>query len=361
MEAGYFTMPLHPPGSDVTKTLDDDLEQMVTLDRLGYKEAWIGEHFTCEWENIPAPDLFIAKALALTKNIILGTGVTCMPNHNPFMIAHRIALLDHMAHGRFHWGVGSGSFPGDFEVFGLDPATGEQRGMTRDAIDLILKMWDDPEPGLYENRYWRFKIPNPVDEIGLRFHMKPYQRPHPPIGLAGISPKSDTLVLAGERGWIPLSINIVPTRILKTHWDAVEEGARITGRATNRWAWRIARDVYIAETTEQARTEALEGVLRRDFEQYFLRLLRKMKMLDLMKVDPDMPDADVTLEYLVDNIFIVGSVDDVADKLRRLYLDVGGFGVLLAMGHEWQPKERWVNSMTLLVKEVVPKLADLNS
>ena len=86
-----------------------------------------------------------------------------------------------------------------------------------------------------------------------------------------------------------------------------------------------------------------------------------MKMLDLMKVDPDMPDADVTLEYLVDNIFIVGSVDDVADKLRRLYLDVGGFGVLLAMGHEWQPKERWVNSMTLLVKEVVPKLADLNS
>ena len=225
MEAGYFTMPLHPPGSDVTKTLDDDLEQMVTLDRLGYKEAWIGEHFTCEWENIPAPDLFIAKALALTKNIILGTGVTCMPNHNPFMIAHRIALLDHMAHGRFHWGVGSGSFPGDFEVFGLDPATGEQRGMTRDAIDLILKMWDDPEPGLYENRYWRFKIPEPVDEIGLRFHMKPYQRPHPPIGLAGISPKSDTLVLAGERGWIPLSINIVPTRILKTHWDSVEEGA----------------------------------------------------------------------------------------------------------------------------------------
>ena len=42
MEVGYFTMPLHPPGSDITKTLDDDLDQIVTLDRLGYKEAWIG-------------------------------------------------------------------------------------------------------------------------------------------------------------------------------------------------------------------------------------------------------------------------------------------------------------------------------
>ena len=42
MELGYFTMPLHPPGSNITQTPEDDLERMVTLDRLGYKEAWIG-------------------------------------------------------------------------------------------------------------------------------------------------------------------------------------------------------------------------------------------------------------------------------------------------------------------------------
>ena len=359
MEVGYFTMPLHPPGSDVTKTLDDDLEQIVTLDGLGYKEAWIGEHFTTVWENIPAPDLFIAKALALTQNIVLGTGVTCMPNHNPFMIAHRIALLDHLAHGRFHWGVGSGGFPGDFEVFGFDPDTGEHREMTRDSIDLVLKIWDDPKPGLYKHKYWSFTIPEPVDDYGLRFHLKPYQKPHPPIGVAGLSPKSDTLVLAGERGWIPMSINLVPARILKSHWEAVDEGAQNTGRVPDRSAWRIAREVYIADTTEEARKEALDGVLRRDFEQYFFRLLPKLGMLSLFKVDPDMPDSDVTVEYLVDNIWIVGSPDEVADKLRRLHRDVGGFGVLLAMGHEWQPKEKWVNSMTLLAKEVMPRLADL--
>ena len=62
MELGFFTMPLHPPGSDTTKTLDDDIEQMVILDELGYKEAYVGEHFTFTWENIPSPDLFIAKA-----------------------------------------------------------------------------------------------------------------------------------------------------------------------------------------------------------------------------------------------------------------------------------------------------------
>ena len=356
MQVGFFTMPLHPPGSDITQTLDDDLHQLEVLDSLGYSEAWIGEHFTTVWENIPAPDMFIANALARTQNIKLGTGVTCMPNHNPFMIAHRIAQLDHMAKGRFQWGVGSGGFPGDFEVFGFDPRAGDHRRMTRDAIDTVLSIWDDPRPGSYDSEFWKFTIPEPDDEFGLRFHLTPYQKPHPPIGVAGVSANSDTLILAGQRGWIPMSINLVPSRILKTHWDAVQKGAEMAGLSPNRAEWRIAREIYVAETSEQAREDALNGVLRRDFEQYFLRLMPKMGMLELFKVDPEMPDSGVDIEYLVDNVFVVGSPDEVSEKLGQLYSDVGGFGVLLAMGHEWQPYDKWVRSMELLVKEVVPGL-----
>jgi alkanesulfonate monooxygenase SsuD/methylene tetrahydromethanopterin reductase-like flavin-dependent oxidoreductase (luciferase family) len=58
-------------------------------------------------------------------------------------------------------------------------------------------------------------------------------------------------------------------------------------------------------------------------------------------------------------MWLVGSPDDVALKIRNLYDQVGGFGVLLAMGHEWEPKEQWENSMRLLAVEVMPKLADL--
>ena len=360
MQVGFFTMPLHPPGSDITQTLEDDLHQLEVLDSLGYSEAWIGEHFTTVWENIPAPDMFIAGALARTENIKLGTGVTCMPNHNPFMIAHRIAQLDHMAKGRFQWGVGSGGFPGDFEVFGFDPSEGQHRRMTREAIDTVLGIWEDPKPGVYENEFWKFSIPEPVDDFGLRFHLSPYQKPHPPIGVAGVSPNSDTLILAGERGWIPMSINLVPSHILSTHWEAVERGADAAGRTANRAGWRIAREIYVAETSEQAREEALNGVLRRDFEQYFLRLMASMGMLNLFKVDPDMPDSDVTPEYLVDNVFVVGGPEEVTEKLGKLYDDVGGFGVLLAMGHEWRPYDEWKRSMELLATEVAPKLPTPN-
>ena len=67
MKLGYFTMPLHPPGSEWSYTLQKDIQQILLLDELGYDEAWIGEHFTAEWENIPAPDLLISHALLLQK------------------------------------------------------------------------------------------------------------------------------------------------------------------------------------------------------------------------------------------------------------------------------------------------------
>jgi alkanesulfonate monooxygenase SsuD/methylene tetrahydromethanopterin reductase-like flavin-dependent oxidoreductase (luciferase family) len=148
MRVGYFTMPLHPPGADPGRTMAADLEQLVFLDQLGYEEAWVGEHITAEWENIPCPDLFIAQALGVTHRMKLGTGVSCLPNHNPLMLALRIAQLDQMARGRFLWGVGSGGFPGDLELFELDTKAGEHRAVTRAMLDLILDLWNDPKPGI---------------------------------------------------------------------------------------------------------------------------------------------------------------------------------------------------------------------
>jgi alkanesulfonate monooxygenase SsuD/methylene tetrahydromethanopterin reductase-like flavin-dependent oxidoreductase (luciferase family) len=350
-------MPLHPPGADPAQTMDDDLEQLVMLDRLGFEEAWIGEHFTAMWENIPCPDLFIARALGMTKQMKLATGVSCLPNHNPLMLAQRIAQLDQMARGRFYWGVGSGGFPGDFELFGVDPKSGEQRGITREILDTVLHLWNDPKPGVYESKYWRFTVPEPQSDIGLRLHLKPYQRPHPPIGLAGVNANSDTLVLAGERGFIPMSINFVPARLLRTHWDAVDTGAKRSGRTPHRATWRIARDVLVADTDAEARRLALSGPLARDYRDYFLKLLPKIRGLDLLKVDPAMADRDVTLDYLLDNIWVVGSPDTVAAKLQRLHDDVGGFGTLLVIAHEWQPRGVWEHSMTLLKEQVVPRVA----
>src|SRR5262249_59073425 len=110
-----------------------------------------------------------------------------------------------------------------------------------------------------------FGAPDPHAERGLQPHLGPRRRRHPPLAEAGASASSETLGLAGERGYIPMSINFVPAGVLRTHWEGMETGARRTGRRPDRATWRIARDVFVGETTAEARRQALEGPLARDW------------------------------------------------------------------------------------------------
>lgn len=364
MKLGLFMMPMHPPEKAHADAYERDIETLVAADRLGYAEAWVGEHFTSGWENIPAPELILAAALQRTRTIRLGTGVACLPNHNPVVLAHRIAQLDQMARGRFNFGIGSGGFPGDFDLFEIDLAAAEHRRITREVIDLVLKVWDaanarDGAPLASETDRWRFRLPQRTD-WGMGVHMAPFQKPHPPIAVAGLNAMSETLILAGERGWIPMSINLVPISTLQSHWQAVEAGAAKTGAPTNRREWRIARDIYVAPTTEEARRQARAGAQAQVFERYFLPLLRYAKQLFLFKADSTMPDEDITIDWLMDNIWLVGSPDDVARRIRDLHAAVGGFGTILQLIYDWGGQEDCNRrSMQLLAREVMPRVAEL--
>jgi hypothetical protein len=60
-------------------------------------------------------------------------------------------------------------------------------------------------------------------------------------------------MMAGERGWIPMSINLVPSNTLAGHWDAVELGAAKTKNTVNRSDGRIAREIFVGEDGKSAR------------------------------------------------------------------------------------------------------------
>jgi alkanesulfonate monooxygenase SsuD/methylene tetrahydromethanopterin reductase-like flavin-dependent oxidoreductase (luciferase family) len=210
-----------------------------------------------------------------------------------------------------------------------------------------------------KGEFWNFHIPTPKPEIPLYHHVRPYQKPHPPIAVAGLHGWSETLMLAGERGWIPMSINFIPRRHLLSQWAAVEAGAQKSGRTADRRLWRVSREIYVAETDEIAREQALNSIMTQAFEGYLKPTLAERNFLDVYKADPDMPDSEVTPEYLLDNIWIVGSPDTVTEKIRALYDDLGGFNTLLMITHDFSPFERWTNCMELFAKEVMPNLRDL--
>ncbi len=105
---GIFLPPFHPNEENPTQCLERDLELMAWLDKLGFDEAWIGEHHSAGYEIISSPEIFIAFAAERTRHIRFGTGVVSLPYHHPMMVADRIVQLDHMTRGRIMFGAGPG-------------------------------------------------------------------------------------------------------------------------------------------------------------------------------------------------------------------------------------------------------------
>jgi alkanesulfonate monooxygenase SsuD/methylene tetrahydromethanopterin reductase-like flavin-dependent oxidoreductase (luciferase family) len=358
MELGYFSMPSHPPERDLKQGWEYDLQVIRWLDELGYTEAWIGEHHTAPWEPHPAPDLLVSTGFRETKNIRLGPGGFLLPYHHPAELANRIALLDHISDGRLNFGVAASGLPSDWSMFNVDGMSGQNRAMTREALDIILKMWSSDEPFEYAGYYWTVRHPEEMYGF-LRPHLKPKQAPHPPIGVAGLSKNSDTLKLAGEMGYLPMSLNLNPGYV-KSHWESVQIGAEKTGRTPYRGDWRLVREVFVADTDEEAWKLSVGSNMGRMMGEYFLPLLENFGFFDYLKHDESVPDSDVTPEYCAKHNWLIGSPDTVAEKLAAIYDDVGGFGQLLVFGFDYVDKpEAWHHSLELLSKEVLPKVAHL--
>jgi alkanesulfonate monooxygenase SsuD/methylene tetrahydromethanopterin reductase-like flavin-dependent oxidoreductase (luciferase family) len=357
LKLGLFMMPTHPPGKPTVQCYDEDVELIKLADQLGFSEAFIGEHATMAWENIPAPDPFIARVAPETARIRLGTGVVLMPYHHPGNTANRIAQLDHLTRGRINFGVGISGVPTDLELFGVDPSDGRPGQMMMRAIDVILRLWTEDPPYDLPGEHWPIQIKSQNATTGLGRPLRPYQQPHPPIFIPGSGAQSRLMQTAGERGWYPMSTNFAHARVLLGHWAQYARGAGAAGRTPDRTCWRISRDVYVDETNQAARAFARDGSLGRTYEQYWFPLL---KTLDLATSDEGMPAADVTLDYLLDNLWLVGDPDEVARRIRDLHERVGGFGTLLMVTLDWDDPERWRRSMRLLATEVMPRLADLD-
>ncbi len=355
MKLGTFMMPLHPPEKDYTLGFEEDIEFVVRADELGFTEAWIGQHHTLAWEPIPSNDVFIANVLPRTKNIRLGSGVSILPQHHPVNVAVRLAYLDHLSRGRINAGFGQGGVPTDWGLFDL-PDPGTQGLMTVESIDMILKLWQTDPPFDFKGDFYHIKLEGGNPELGIGVMLQPYQKPHPPVGMSIIRGRSRAANMAGERGYIPISTNVVPGSTLAEHWQTYCQGAANAGRPEpDREIWRVSRSIFIDETTEAAWERASTGALAGSMA-YLRWLIGSANMVEVLKDDPEMSDDDVTVEYMLKKLCIIGDKEECLRRLHELYEETGGWGTLLMIAHDWDDKERWLASMETLANEIVPAL-----
>jgi alkanesulfonate monooxygenase SsuD/methylene tetrahydromethanopterin reductase-like flavin-dependent oxidoreductase (luciferase family) len=354
IRSGMFIMPFHSPAKPLAQCLDEDLELVVRAEELGFDEFWIGEHHTMKYEPITMPEIFIARALAETDRIRMGPAPVCVQQHHPAHVACRLSMLDHMSRGRLNLCFGPGSVTADQELYGVDPKNGGE--MSDEAIEIILRLWSSEPPYKFDGKYWKIDLEKSVDEeTGIGYIPKPYQRPTPPIAIPGMSRNSWSMKTAARRGHHPFGHCLIPGNVLADTWKTYAEASAAAERTADRANWKVARSIFLADTTREAQKRTRTNSLGKNYE-YIGRLFDKGLGRRLYKRDLEMSDADCNLDYLMQEQIIAGDVDHVLDRLLGLIEETGPFGTLVLMGYDWDDKPSWVASVELFARELLPRL-----
>jgi alkanesulfonate monooxygenase SsuD/methylene tetrahydromethanopterin reductase-like flavin-dependent oxidoreductase (luciferase family) len=356
MKLGAFMMPLHPHTRPYVETLREDREAIVLADRLGFAEAFVGEHITDRAESVTSSLLFIANVAGDAPSLTFGSGTVNLPNHHPLRVAAEVAMLDNLLEGRFLFGISPGGLLSDAEAFGNLDA--DRTAMFVEAIDHILAIWSGEPPYDLEGRFWRISTAKTQDlEIGQGLVVRPYQRPHPPIVVTAVAPFSKGVVEAAARGWTPISANFLLPQWVASQWPKYQEGCARAHRPARAADWRVAKSVFVAddEATAQAYAKSAGG----PYGFYYAQLMRKLignGRGNLFKSDPDMPDAAIRLDAVLDELVICGTVNNVVDQLLAFRERIGNFGTLLYALHDWADARLARRSMALMAEQVMPRL-----
>ena len=336
---GVFLAPFHRLGENPTWSLHRDLELLEHLDRLCYDEAWIGEHHSAGYEIIASPEVFVAAAAERTRHLRLGTGVSSLPYHHPLMLADRMVLLDHLTRGRAMFGVGPGALPSDAFMMGIDPL--RQREMMDEALDAIVELLTSDEPVTRETSWFTLR--------DARLQLRPYSRPHMELAVAAqVSPAGPRA--AGRHGLGLLSLGATTLGgfdALGHHWQICEELAAEYGRHVSRGSWRLVGPMHIAPTMDQARKDVEFGL--KAWVDYFLHVAALPLVGNAVEVG-DMVDAMNANGYGV-----IGTPEDAARQIQRLWDQSGGYGTYLFMAHDWADREATLRSFELVARQVMPR------
>jgi limonene 1,2-monooxygenase len=337
MTFGIFLAPFHKIGENPTLAMDRDMELIEWMDYLGYDEVWIGEHHSAGWELIASPEIFIAAAAQRTRHIRLGSGVTSLPYHHPFLVAQRFVQLDHMTRGRAMLGCGPGALVSDAYMMGIEPVT--QRPRMDESLDAIMELLKCEEPVTMKTDWFELRE--------ARLHLAPYTEPHFEIAVASVMTPSG-VVAAGRHGLGVLSIGAgLPggPEALANQWTIAEETAARHGKTMDRKKWRLVVNVHVADDDEEA-LRHVKKAERHETITYFEETIGR---------PPGRSDDPLT-EGVKMGTTLVGSVDTVVRGIERLWeMSGGGFGGLLFRAHEWANREQTLRSYELFARYVMPR------
>jgi limonene 1,2-monooxygenase len=180
----------------------------------------------------------------------------------------------------------------------------------------------------------------------------PLQEEMPCVVASMISPSGMTL--AGKYGIGIISLGSMSTKGLMSlaqQWEFAEDAAKKAGTHVSRSNWRVLLSWHVAETREQARREAREGLMRWHNEYNVGTLMRP-------GVTPfKSPDEAVDQTAFVDGAAsAIGTPDDLVKLIKNVMKTSGGVGTIIGFAHDWANPENTRRSWDMVARYVVPEI-----
>jgi alkanesulfonate monooxygenase SsuD/methylene tetrahydromethanopterin reductase-like flavin-dependent oxidoreductase (luciferase family) len=155
-----------------------------------------------------------------------------------------------------------------------------------------------------------------------------------------------------------MSANFLMAHWLPSHWKNYGEGKALVGLAPNPSDWRVARTIFVADDAATAKRYGVTDA-NNPYRYYYRQMLTKMMMSKrhvIFKKHQDEDDSFVTLDRLMDELVISGTVNEVVDKILNLREQAGPFGEIVYAGMDLVDPALGRRSMELMAHEVMPRV-----
>ena len=313
------------------------LDQVVEAERYGLDSIWLAEIHQQATRSVLSAPLTVASAIAArTSRLRIGTGVQVLPLCHPLRLAEETATVDQISRGRLLMGVGRSGNPRAYAAYGVPYS--ESRERFYETLDILKLAWTQ-DSFSYSGKYWNFDQARAVP--------RPYQKPHPPIRIAGAS--EDTFPVLGALGY-PLFVAVRSGTLsgLAPDLDAYRAAYTAAGHP-GRGEVHLRLSLHLAETDAQAMEEAEPSMM-----QGYRNLTRQLEGSPNARRRAELETVrTITYDQVLRDKVVVGSPGRVADRLMQLQEELGIDGILAELNFGAHiPASRMMRSLRLLCEDV---------
>jgi alkanesulfonate monooxygenase SsuD/methylene tetrahydromethanopterin reductase-like flavin-dependent oxidoreductase (luciferase family) len=347
MEFGLFHEFQKSPETSEADAFAQSFELVDAAERWGLDAMWLAElHFAPERSVLASPLILAAAVAQRTRRMKIGTAVQVLPLCHPLRLAEEAATVDQISDGRLIFGVGRSGFAHVYQAYGVPYDQSRER--FAETLEIVKRAWT-AERFSYSGKYFTY------DNVAVV--PKPLQKPYPPIRIAATS--IDTYASIGAQGHpIFIAARLGTLSELAPLVRGYREAYSAAGHAGAGEVY-LRVPVYLAETEERARREPEESVMYL-FRSIGERLEASASLSGARAIEQRAERGQqlqtVSYEDALRDKMIVGTPDQVAEKLQRLREEIGLDGILAELNPgSLIPHPLVMNALRLLCQEVMPR------